>query len=199
MQVPMQVQCLYMMKKYNYQWFTTTDVDEYIFVTKNIEYNNTNNHDHGQSPMKEHIETLTKDDEPDLKNLIYDIPNHEEIGGLCMNSIPFGRNIQLEAEEKPQLLIDYIWRDKEDPWKMPFRRYKYIYNSKLVQDLGVHYLYKGGKDLRLDAKFQARLNHYKNSKDGVYDVFRKFDRLKKDTLLVDRYRESLIESLNYSS
>ncbi len=185
-QVPMQMQCLYMMKKYNLEWVTTTDVDEYILVTQNDTRNDTEASNF----------TTNNSDEPELQRLISSIPKHEEIGGLCLNSIPFGRNVPIEPKDKPfPLLIDYTWRDEEDPWKKAFRHYKFIYNPRLVQDLGVHYLYRGGKEIRLDVKNQARINHYKNPDAGVYMIEKKYDRYKNDTTLFDRYRQRLMKIL----
>ena len=65
----------------------------------------------------------------------------------------------------------------------------------MAEDIGVHYLWRGGKKGRLDVKTQARLNHYKNPNDGVYDVFRQSHRLKNDTSLVYRYRTKLVKIL----
>ena len=190
-QVPMQVQCLQMMKKYKFDWFVTTDVDEYIFVTKNVKYGYTE-----FNSTIESIDELKNDVEPDLKYLVNSISDRDDYGGFELNSIPFGRHMQLEPKDKDhELLIDYIWRDKEDPWTVPFRRYKVIYNSRLAEDIGVHYLWRGGKKGRLDVKTQARLNHYKNPNDGVYDVFRQSHRLKNDTSLVYRYRTKLVKIL----
>eukprot|EP00551_Chaetoceros_affinis_P012758 CAMPEP_0203666324 /NCGR_PEP_ID=MMETSP0090-20130426/3378_1 /ASSEMBLY_ACC=CAM_ASM_001088 /TAXON_ID=426623 /ORGANISM="Chaetoceros affinis, Strain CCMP159" /LENGTH=201 /DNA_ID=CAMNT_0050530167 /DNA_START=168 /DNA_END=769 /DNA_ORIENTATION=+ len=201
------------MKKYDFEWVTTTDVDEYILVTQqqNDDINNKNNKNKNKNTQSMSSSNFTvtnhtsddddnNDREPELQRLVNSIVSsssnndeNDKIGGLCLNSIPFGRNTPIEPKETMTfpLLIDYIWRDKEDPSLRAWKHYKFIYNARLVIDLGVHYLYRTSngnkaKEIRLDVMDQARINHYKNPDAGVYMVNRKYDRYMNDTIMFDR-------------
>ena len=179
-QVPMQIECLHKMKKYNVEWVTTTDLDEYIFINNENATNQT--------------------DISELQYLINSIPNAEKAGGLRLNSIPFGRNKAEEpGEKKKPLLIDYIYRNKGNPWDMKMTREKIIYNPRIAYDVGVHYMYgryPKPSVINLGGKNGAHLNHYKDANKGVHKLRNRYDLMEKDTAIVDRYREKLVDALH---
>jgi hypothetical protein len=185
-QESMQMQCIYRAKRDKLDWVTTTDLDEYIRVMSPPNSTTTNNS--AVSP---------------LQHLLDGIPNQHEIGGLVINNVPFGRNILLEPSDNHKtsnnntaalLVMDHVWRNKQDLEKASWRRFKMIYKPQNAWDVGVHYLFRGGRKRRLNVTSQAFLQHYKLADLGVHgsnpnDVVI-------DTDLRDQYRDRVLAAMN---
>jgi hypothetical protein len=171
-------QCLYMAKRYGVEWFTTTDVDEYIWVS-----------DDRESTMNATFPLQSFLDKKSLQQ------QTKTVGALIMNSIPFGRNVKLESENKTfELVMDYTFRDEQDtPWDIKHHRWKCIYHAPVAQVISVHNLDQGGGKMYMDASTQVRVNHYKSPNTGVYQAEARH--LKVDSSLPDKYRELVLEEL----
>jgi len=177
-QVPMQMQCIYRMKRLNLDWVVTTDVDEYIYVNLT------------QKEQSNQTKAV-----PVLQKFLATVDDYENIGALQMSSIFFGRNILVEPENTTYpLLIDFVWRKK----KNYLTRQKLIYNPRNAKSVGVHFLWNGGYIKK--ATSELYMHHYKNSHSGVFDP----KTLKpctseipilKDSNLVDKYRDKIIKAL----
>ena len=183
-QVQAQYQCLFLAKKFQVPFVIPFDVDEFIFLPsfpgaiRNATFN----------PLLALIDSII----PPNKRTTTDV------GGLAMNSIPFGRHPYRSSREKPQLLLDYTYRNAPDPWDQPWAREKQILNTPRVWDYAVHYLQPGsGKSIRLNVQTQARLHHFKDGHKGVFKTQGiKKGNLKQDTLMRDLYRDLLFQTMS---
>jgi hypothetical protein len=176
-QTAMQMQCIYRAKRYKLDWVATTDVDEYIRV------------------MSPHPTTNNITVSP-LQYLLNSIPNRHLIGGLSMNSIPFGRNLLLDPANKTiPLVMDHVWRNKKDPEDVKWARRKLIYNPQIALDVGIHDVFRGGQERHLKVKSQAFLQHYKQVDRGVFQSSNSSD-LVMDTELRDQYRDRVVVAMN---
>ena len=50
--------------------------------------------------------------------------------------------------------------------------------------------------INLGGKNGAHLNHYKDANKGVHKLRNRYDLMEKDTAIVDRYREKLVDALH---
>jgi hypothetical protein len=178
MQEPFQMQCLYRAKKNKLDWVTTTDVDEYIRV------------------LSPHSTTPNNITVSPLQHLLDSIANGHEIGGLIMNSIPFGSN-QLMNKTNTTLVLDHVWRNQLNPENVKWGRWKLIYKPQNVWDVGIHYVHMGGQTQRLNVASQAYIQHYKNADNGVFQSIP--EELVMDTELRDQYRDRVLVAMNSKS
>ena len=198
----MQQHCLYNAKKLNYDWIITTDVDELIYVHKNISSilaATTKNDDDDNN--KNNL-PATDDEEPPLRTFMkqYD-PN--EIGSLVMKPIYMGRNSDLDVDpiltnSNPSLLMDYVWRFNQSYDELPWQRYKQIYNPKKCWYIGIHYAWvcKGQKEVRIEPNVDTGLimYHYKTPNKGIFRVTSATVKMQ-DTTLRGMYRNDLVNAL----
>ena len=169
-------QCLYRSKQYKLDWILTTDTDEYIWLSPDL-ISRMNN---PKYPLLEYLTTYHDTNE-----------NHNT---LIMNSIPFGRNRQLQSNEtKFDLVIDYTYRATTDtPWNVKHHRWKNIYNVKTAQKVSIHAVdYPADAVEKLNVS-QIHLNHYKQPHGGVFQGFKD---LKQETSLRDRYHDEMVTRL----
>jgi Domain of unknown function. len=194
---------LWRAKRMRLDWLAIIDLDEYIFC--------------GVSSISSRNITSYKGISGELKHYLAmkQIENNllEKFGAVEMNSVPFGRNVDVEPDMKndshkhnshhdgSQLLMDYTWRQKGDPNTFPFRRMKLIVNPLKVTSVNIHYI--GGGDRAGVQVWSApandlRINHYRTPQDGVYDQnhgqLETID-LQQDTLVRDRYRDVVLEKM----
>lgn len=189
-QEPMQFQCLYRAKKIGgIDWLLTTDSDEYILVT---------------SPSA-NAKLRNATTEPILANLLDEFSastqqNNHVIGGLEMNSIPYGRNKRLDPPEENMLLVmDHTWRRKGDVDEYKRNRMKILYRVETTQGVGVHYLWKGGRELLFwNPSTQAYILHYKQFQNGVFQTPNPDD-LTQDTRLADMFRNGVLKAVDETS
>jgi hypothetical protein len=174
-QEALQMQCVYRAKRNKLDWVTTTDIDEYIRV---------------MSPPQHSSTAL-----PPLQHLLDGIPNQDKIGGLILNSVPFGSNQLLKPVNKTNntLVIDHVWRNKQDLEKYAWARWKMIYKPQNTWDVGIHYLFRGGPQKRLNMTSQAFLQHYKLADRGVFQGSP--STLLMDTELRDQYRDRVLVAM----
>jgi hypothetical protein len=171
-----EMDCIYRSKSLGFDWVAMHDVDEYIQVMSNSTQN-----------------------KPALKGFLDSFPNHENIGAVTMNSIPFGRNTQVERKnETGPLIMDYVWRNQKNPSDVKWGRWKNIINPRNVEYFFVHYIFKGGKQVRLNAGTQMRVNHYKNAKTGVFET-RDPKALVRDSAFPDSYREQVMLAMGQNN
>lgn len=215
-QEPASWHCLYTAKKYGYDWITTTDVDEYVYVPKNLSNASLPSRSSSMSSWIDHGSVAASKISPILAFLNHFDPR--KYSSLIMNSIPFGSNkflnhsmatsasSLLSSEEKPlmPLMIDYVWRQKCPLSAYPFERYKQFYNPQKVWSVGVHYCWfasgKGVMNLRLDPQAGLFLAHYKLAQQGVFRkgnklMVKSLEELQLDTSLHDDYRTRLEDNL----
>jgi hypothetical protein len=165
------------------QWIVFTDVDEYIAI-----------HDNSTNHIAIPNSTL-----PTLKKLLYTYYNSErkDIGGLVMNSIPFGNNVKEEGNTQKELLIDHVYRNKQSPRDVTWTRWKQIVNPQNVHNYAIHWLGGGDvlKEIRLDAN-RVRINHYKEVNKGT-GVFQTKDatELIKDASLANQFHDLVVDAL----
>jgi hypothetical protein len=158
-QEPAQTSCLYLAKTLGYDWITTPDVDEYLFLSKT---NNDNNND-DENENENHDDD--NHDLPPLKQFLSQF-DKEQYSSLIVNSIPYGSNAFVQRQQQQEeeltkkknnnnnnnnitttttpvpLMIDYVWRRRH--WNLtdyPFGRYKQFYNVRTVWSVGVHYCF----------------------------------------------------------
>jgi hypothetical protein len=179
--VTSQVDCVLRARRMGIQWIVFTDVDEYIAI-------------HDNSTI--HVDNSTL---PPLKKLLstYYQSERKDIGGLVMNSIPFGNNLELETKSDKELLIDHIYRNKQNPRDVTWSRWKQIVNPQNVHNYAIHWLGGGSvlKEIRLDAN-RVRINHYKEVDKGV-GVFQttKSSDLVKDSALADEFHHLVMNAM----
>jgi Glycosyltransferase family 92 len=163
-QEAMQLRCIYHAKRLGMEWITTIDVDEYIWV------NVTDYHQH-DFPLKRYL-----------------LEHHDEfdnVAGLTMNSISFGRH----NDEPPptanvsQPLMNYVWRPATSKWQ----RFKQIYHVPNVLVPEVHSVKGKGGSLQLHDVY---LHHYKTPWKGVFKSAQRT--VVKDTRLRDLYYDRVI-------
>lgn len=180
--VTSQVDCVLRARRMGIQWVVFTDVDEYIAIHDN----STEIHVNGS--------TL-----PPLKKLLYTYYSSErkDIGGLVMNSIPFGNNLELEKPSRKELMIDHVYRNTQNPRDVTWSRWKQIVNPQNVHNYAIHWLGGGSvlKEIRLDAN-RVRINHYKevNRGVGVFQTTAASD-LVKDSALADQFHSLVINAM----
>ena len=182
--VTSQVECVLRARRMGVDWVIFTDVDEYIQINDNDNGNETSVEDSGLPPLKKLLQNYYKDEK-------------RTIGGLVMNSIPFGNNLSEEKDPGKQLFIDHVYRNKNDPNNVRWTRWKQIVNPQNVHNYAIHWL--GGGDVLKEIRFDAnrvRINHYKEVNKGV-GVFQteKASDLVKDTTLADMYHDQLMDAL----
>jgi hypothetical protein len=173
-----------MTKRYGLDWITTTDADEYIWITDPGAMNSID-----PLPMQAFLSQFS--DKPDL-------------GALKMYSLRFGRNIEVEPTSKEfELIVDYTCRKEELPSinakkkrSMRILRPKNFFGSQVALDISVHQLMEGGESLKLDMASQARLNHYKTPHQGPFQENPPANELMNDTSLPDKYRKAILQGLD---
>lgn len=181
--VTSQVECVLRARRMGVDWVIFTDIDEYVSVQTD---NNTE---------------IAGDDTPALKKLLntYYKQEKDTIGGIAMNSIPFGNNLEVEKSPEKSLMIDHVYRNKGNPKEAPWTRWKQIVNPQNVHSYAIHWLGGGDvlKEIRLDAD-KVRINHYKEVNKGV-GVFQttNADDLIEDRILSDKYRQPLMNALGF--
>jgi hypothetical protein len=201
-QESMQQHCLYNAKKLNYDWIITTDVDEFIYVHKNISSilaTTTNDDDNNNNNNN-----LLGAEEPPLKTFMkqYD---WNEIGSLLMKPIYMGRNTDIDVDptltnsSTPLLLVDYVWRFNQSYDELPWQRYKQIYNPKKCWYIGIHYAWvcKGEKEVRIEPNVDTGLimYHYKTPHKGIFRATSAMVKMQ-DTTIRDMYRNDLVQNLD---
>ncbi len=178
-----QVECLLRARRMGIDWVIFTDIDEYIQVVENITISAESNI-HSQPILKHFLDTYYKDERKD-------------IGGLVMNSIPFGNNLEVEKNPDKVLLIDHVYRNKINPKEAKWIRWKQIVNPQNVHNYALHWLGGGRslKEIRFDAD-RVRINHYKDVDKGI-GVFRSDNAndLIEDRILTDSYHTRLMNAL----
>jgi hypothetical protein len=169
-----------MTKRYGLDWIITTDVDEYIWIT-----------DPG---------AMNSIDPPPMQAFLSQFADKPELGALKMNSLPFGRYRGVEPKSKEfELIVDFTSRKKKLPrnygkWG---KRQKNFFGSQVALDISIHQLMEGGEILMLDTASQARLNHYKLPRQGVFEsISRPKKEMMTDTSLPDKYRKSILQGLD---
>jgi hypothetical protein len=176
-----------MTKRYGLDWITTTDVDEYIWIT-----------DPG---------AMNSIDPPPMQAFLSQFSDKPDLGALKMNSLSFGRNRGVEPRSKAfELIVDYTCRKKKlasinakrnKREKNYFEREKNFFGSQVALDISIHQLMEGGETLRLHMASQARLNHYKIPLKGPFQANNlPANELINDTSLPDKYRKSILHGLD---
>ena len=184
--VTSQVECVLRARRMGVEWVIFTDIDEYVQINDN----ETSIDDSGVpiSPLKKLLQTYYKEEK-------------DAIGGLVMNSIPFGNNLSEEKTPEKQLFIDHVYRNKINPTNVKWTRWKQIVNPQNVHNYAIHWLGGGDvlKEIRLDAN-RVRINHYKEVNKGV-GVFQteKASDLVRDATLAETYHDQLMVALGKAS
>jgi hypothetical protein len=112
-------------------WMIMTDVDEFVHVEHPDFVNRTT-----QSPLLQDYFQQQK----------Y-TSSSSSVGGIVLNSIPYGRNRLLNhplstflaASQEEVFLFDYVWRLRDPPESRPFSRWKNIIRPDKVGHLNIHY------------------------------------------------------------
>ena len=178
-------QCLYKAKRSGMDWVTSTDLDEYIWLSD--QYDGDHHKNDGLKPMQRFLAQ-------------YNTSIDHNIGALTLNSIPFGQNIVKETllnHTSFPLVMDYTYRSPhEHDCNHPYARCKCLYNPNVAENIGIHWLFRGGTFVNFDTT-QVRIHHYKTPQAGVYNSrsIKQIQKLIQDTSLVDRYRSRVIQAL----
>ena len=104
-------------------------------------------------------------------------PSLKKWGGIQLNRIPFGRNRDVEPNEKKELRMDYVWRQDGNPKDFPRARWKAITDPQKVIAFYIHYVAGSAvplptrTGLYLAQADELRINHYKTPDSGVYWKF----------------------------
>jgi hypothetical protein len=171
-QTTAQNQCLYRLKRYGLDWFTTLDLDEYIWIN-------------------DELRSMERTDSPPLQKFLskFEHQTNKDVGALEIRGWGFGRNKKLEPKNKTfELLVDYTYRVR----KPVGGRNKCLYQAQVAEDIGVHWVYMGGRTISLNIS-EIRLNHYKRPRDGVFQARK--SQLLADSSLPDKYRELILKGL----
>jgi len=197
-----QTDAIWRARRMGMRWIAMNDIDEYIAVapspgTKIINTNAT-------ETIKP-IGSLSRY----LAKLETTNPLIRSVGGIEMNSIPFGCNMQKNKRNKfvcnknetKDILIDYVSHSLADHSSYPRGRMKMLVNPKKVTKYNIHSI--GGSSERLsrnEIRFKSpadelRINHYKQADKGVFQWKRK-QPLQKDSYLMDNYHDLLVERIS---
>ena len=157
-----QVDSIWRARRMGLEWLSLTDVDEYIEVVRSHGKNNATD-----IPT---IDALAHY----MKRWTASDPSWKKWGGIQLNSIPFGRNREVEPNEKKELRMDYVWREDGNPKDFPRARWKAIIDPQKVIAFYIHYV--AGSTVPLPTKTglylaqadELRINHYKKPDSGVY-------------------------------
>ena len=192
-----QTDAIWRARRMGMRWIAMNDIDEYIAVapspgTKIINTNAT-------ETIKP-IGSLSRY----LAKLETTNPLIRSVGGIEMNSIPFGCNMQknkrnqfvCNKNETKDILIDYVSHSLAD-----HSRSKMLVNPKKVTTYNIHYI--GGSSERLsrnEIRFKSpadelRINHYKQAYKGVFG-WKRTQPLQNDSYLMDNYHDLLVERIS---
>jgi len=167
--VASQNDALWRAKRMGLDWMAFTDVDELV--------------DLGSSPLKTYL--------ADFK-----AKYGGKYVGLFLRSVPYGKNI--ENETKPELLIDYTWRQDLNLTKDCCRaRNKLIMDVAKASVVSLHY-HGFGRLFIPETTDELRVNHYKRKDDGVFNMKYHYlgpPHIIEDTRLRDKYRKGIVEQL----
>lgn len=118
-------ECIFRARNEGIRWLALHDVDEFIQVAD------------------ENATSITN-----VIDYIEELPYKDEVGGIIMTSIPFGRNPK--SQDKIELTVDYAWR-KNYTVNIPKKdRLKLIVRPEKVNQVGVHYINLGLEGRFLD-------------------------------------------------
>ena len=170
-QAEVQGECILRARQLDFDWMILTDVDEFIQVSS-----------------------------PGLKEYLDRVPNQDAIGGVQMNSIPYGTNMNFNNSKQKHplstmedtLFADYVWRNKIDPGKAQVARWKNIVKPWNVNSHDVHYIMSGRPTVSVNAN-DLRINHYKMANSRVFQS--KPQDLVVDSYIQETFGDRLVEAL----
>jgi hypothetical protein len=171
-QTPTQLECIYRARQANLDWLILTDVDEFVTLS--------NVTDPTGAILKQYLDT---------------VPNQDSIGGLQMNSEPYGYNKKRKdppTDKREALVFDYVWRRYQNPGTRKMARYKHIVRPFHVEYNDVHYVRGGLRQVEVNANV-LRINHYKTSYRKVFQT--NPPGLAIDTYMQDTFGARLVEAL----
>jgi len=207
---------LWRAKRMGLNFFAAMDFDEYIRIDNVAP---SSNETFGAS-LEAFGPGLTPNDLDSLPNYLAAFQNR--LGGnylgIRMNSIFFGRGPQNQTNQENvipgarnngnnltslSLDIDYDWRQRGDPGKFHFTRFKNLLNVTCNDYVNIHYQKKNAS---CSSQFlwkananDLRFNHYKAPLNGVFwKGVRKVhptEKVEKDTSLIDEYRDKLVSKI----
>jgi hypothetical protein len=171
-----QQECILKARQFNLDWVALTDVDEFIQVG---------------------VGNTSAATGPVLKDYLNSIPiaDQQRIGGLTMNSIPYGTNSNAKhpsTQKFETMVFDYVWRNKKDPNQVKFARWKNIVKPWNINGYSIHYI-KDGKPGVKKAANTLRINHYKKADTRVFQ--QSPNDLVVDSYLHDNYGDRIVEAL----
>ena len=210
-QEPAQWQCLYMAKKYGYDWVVTTDVDEYIYISPYTTRNNTKNSVVVDDGDDNHDNDATTARRPPLQ-VYLDRFDTDSYASLVLASIPFGNNTFSNETtpssgfvdgSSPFYMIDYVWRKNRKLQDYKLKHYKQFYNVRRTHSIGVHFVWKADDGLETNVQLDHSdrrggvfLHHYKMphagvSLNGADKLIKNASMVVSDPTLRDEYRDEL--------
>jgi hypothetical protein len=162
------------------------DLDELVVLCNASKYK-TYHATNGNGPIKTYLEDFTAN------------YGNSNFLGIFLQSVPFGRNIEIDPSSTKELLMDYTWRENSslytDWWEA---RNKLIVKVKEVTSVNIHYIGVGG-DLYKPHVTELRVNHYKEKDRGVFNRQRDWLHAKADILedkqLQYDYRDRVIQQM----
>jgi hypothetical protein len=176
--VASQNDALWRAKRLGLDWMAFPDLDELVVVGKSTYSNHLSS-----GPLKTYLAN-------------FKATHGDKYYGLLLRSVPYGKNI--ENETRPELLIDYTWRQDRNLTTDIFRaRRKVIVDVHKVNTVNIHY-HGHGRLFIPESPEELCINHYKKKDAGVYNTFNGWlsgRAIIEDTRLRDEYRHRIVERL----
>lgn len=180
-----QNEALWRARRLGLDWMAFVDLDELVVLCNASKYE-TFHDTNGNGPIK----TYLKD---------FAVYYGQLYLGIFLQSVPFGRNIEIDPTSTKELLMDYTWRENAslytDWWEA---RNKLIVNIKEVTSVNIHYMGVGGELYKANVT-ELRVNHYKEKERGVFnrqrDWLHAMGDILEDTQLQRDYRVKVIQKL----
>lgn len=181
-----QNEALWRARRLGLDWMAFVDLDELVVLCNASKYK-TYHATNGNGPIKTYLEDFTAN------------YGNSNFLGIFLQSVPFGRNIEIDPSSTKELLMDYTWRENSslytDWWEA---RNKLIVKVKEVTSVNIHYIGVGG-DLYKPHVTELRVNHYKEKDRGVFNRQRDWLHAKADILedkqLQYDYRDRVIQQM----
>ena len=149
--VASQNDALWRAKRLGLDWMAFPDLDELVVVGKSAYSNHTSS-----SPLKTYLAN-------------FKVTHGDKYFALLLRSVPYGKNI--ENKTRPELLIDYTWRQDRNLTTDIFRaRRKVIVDVHKVNTVNIHY-HGHGRLFIPESPEELCINHYKKKDDGVFSSF----------------------------
>jgi len=217
-----QTDALWRARRAGMDWIAIVDVDEYIQVSPSDAYSHFYNHSNVTKACPTGGCIPTNKTDPAvidaLSRYLINLTVSDSLG-IRLESIPYGRNTALDQIDDNNLVIDNVWRKKgavqDSHYHMPekLNRRKGLLIPHMVVSWFIHDIVtstipiptrhniSGG--LMIKEASEIRVNHYKQTKDGVHWKNRQMkhpvEDIEQESYLKDNFHDLIIAAIKEDS